>query len=128
MPARTSDLVKQVLMGRCPQCGTGPLFDGYLKLAPKCSTCGAVFPDDASADGPAVFVILLVGFIIVGGMMITQITMSPPLWLQMLIWGPLALGLCLALLRPLKALFITLHYLHGVEEETPQGGSGKDRL
>src|SRR5262245_45730672 len=53
------------LSGRCPDCGQGRLFDGFLALRPRCEHCGLDYSFADAADGPAVFVILLSGFIVV---------------------------------------------------------------
>lgn len=104
------------MLGRCPNCGTGPLFDGYLRSVTQCEDCGAKFPSDAAADGPAVFIMMIVGFFVVAGVLITEVTYAPPIWVHIFLWGPLAAGLCLGLLRPLKALFISLQYRHDARE------------
>jgi uncharacterized protein (DUF983 family) len=98
--------------GRCPNCGEGPLFDGFLKVAASCQVCGFNLASSDSGDGPAVFVILVVGFIAVFGAMFTEIAYRPPVWLPLVIWIPLAGGLCLALLRPMKGLMIAAHVRH----------------
>lgn len=121
------DLLKQVVFGRCPNCGTGSLFDGFLTAVPKCRACGTEFPSDASADGPAFFIMLVSGFIVVGGILFTELAYAPPWWVHMLLWGPVAVILCVAPLRPLKALFIILQYRYDAQEgkaETP--GAGHD--
>jgi uncharacterized protein (DUF983 family) len=104
------------LRGRCPRCGEGRIFSGFLKLAPRCSACGLDFGFADSADGPAVFVILIVGFIVAGAALLTEIAYSPPLWVHFVIWGPLVLILCLGMLRPLKGVLIALQYHHKAAE------------
>ncbi|HEY5290224.1 MAG TPA: DUF983 domain-containing protein [Caulobacteraceae bacterium] len=95
--------------GRCPNCGQGPLFEGFLRLAPRCAACGYDLAGSDSGDGPAVFVILVVGFIAVFGAMFTEIALRPPVWLPLVIWIPAAAILALALLRPMKGLMIAAH-------------------
>lgn len=104
------------LKGRCPRCGEGPLFDGFLAPAPSCSRCGLDFAFIDSGDGPAVFIILVIGFVIVGGALVTEVVWQPPYWLHAVIWGPLAIILSLGLLRPAKGLLIGLQYAHKAEE------------
>jgi uncharacterized protein (DUF983 family) len=104
------------LHGRCPRCGEGRLFSGFLKLQPRCSACGLDFAFADSADGPAVFVILIVGFIIAGAALLTEIAYSPPIWVHFVVWIPLVLILCLGMLRPLKGVLIALQYHHKAEE------------
>ena len=54
------------LLCRCPRCGKGPLFDGFLSLAKRCTVCGLDYSFADSGDGPAVFIMLIVGFIVTG--------------------------------------------------------------
>lgn len=104
------------LRGRCPRCGEGRLFSGFLSHPPACAACGLDFSFADSADGPAVFVILIVGFIVAGAALLTEIAYSPPIWFHFLVWLPLVLVLCLGLLRPLKGVLVTLQYHHRAEE------------
>ncbi len=78
------------ITGHCPNCGRGKLFDGYLTLAPRCNVCGLDYDFADSGDGPAVFVILVTGFIVVGAALIVEVLYAPPYWLH-----ALALGLAL---------------------------------
>jgi uncharacterized protein (DUF983 family) len=104
------------LKGRCPRCGEGRLFDGFLKLAPRCRACDLDFSFADSADGPAVFIILFVGFVIAGGALLVEIAYSPPMWVHVVLWGPLVLILCLGLLRPLKGVLVAQQYVHRAAE------------
>jgi uncharacterized protein (DUF983 family) len=104
------------LNGRCPCCGQGRLFKGFLNLAPRCSACGLDFSFADSADGPAVFVILIVGFIVAGAALLTEIAYSPPIWVHLIVWLPLVLVLCLGMLRPLKGVLVALQYHHRAQE------------
>jgi uncharacterized protein (DUF983 family) len=104
------------LLARCPRCGKGPLFSGYLIQARACSHCGLDFSKFQAGDGPAVFVILIVGAIVAGGALITEVNFHPPYWVHALIWGPAVVILSLGLLRPLKAGLIVLQYKHRAEE------------
>jgi uncharacterized protein (DUF983 family) len=101
--------------GRCPRCGEGRLFDGFLTVAPRCANCGLDFSFADSGDGPAVFIMMIVGFIVVGLALFVEFTFHPPLWLHALIWVPLVLGLSIGLLRPLKGLMIAQQYRHKAE-------------
>ena len=104
------------LRGRCPRCGEGRLFDGFLKLPPRCSACGLDFGFADSADGPAVFAILIVGFIVAGAALMIEVAYSPPIWLHFVLWLPLALVLCLGAMRLLKGVLIALQFHHNAEE------------
>jgi uncharacterized protein (DUF983 family) len=100
------------LSGRCPRCGEGRLFQGYLALPPCCSVCGLDYTPFQAGDGPAVFVILIVGAVVAGGALLTEVNFHPPYWVHALIWGPMVVILSLSLLRPLKAGMIVLQYKH----------------
>ncbi len=100
----------------CPRCGQGKLFDGFLALQKKCEACGLDYGFADTADGPAVFVMLVVGFIVVGGALAVEILYQPPYWLHGALWLPLALILSLLMLRPLKAWMMAQQYRHKAEE------------
>ena len=104
------------LFARCPHCGKGPLFRGYLKVARACSACGLDYSRFEAGDGPAVFVILIVGAIVAGSALLTEVWFQPPYWVHAVIWGPAVVILSLAFLRPLKAGMIVLQYKHRAEE------------
>ena len=104
------------LTGRCPACGRGKLFSGYLTLAPRCNVCGLDYSFADSGDGPAVCVILVTGFIVVGAALVVEMMYAPPYWLHALLWGPLAILLPLLLLRSFKGVLIALQYRHKAQE------------
>jgi len=104
------------LLARCPHCGKGPLFRGYLGVAPRCSACGLSYARFEAGDGPAVFAILIVGAIVVGGALITEVKFHPPYWVHAVLWVPAIVFLSLGLLRPFKAALIVLQYKHRAEE------------
>jgi uncharacterized protein (DUF983 family) len=101
---------------RCPRCGEGRLFAGFLTLAPSCPACGLDYAFIDAGDGPAQFVILIVGFVIAGAALLVEIRFSPPIWVHIVLWGPLVLILCLGMLRPLKGVLVALQYHHRAEE------------
>jgi uncharacterized protein (DUF983 family) len=116
--------VKTGLAGRCPRCGKGTLFAGFLKLRPRCEACGLDYVFADSGDGPAVFVIFLAGFIVVGGALITELLYEPPLWVHAVLWAPLILATTLLPLRPLKGLMIALQYHHKAAEGRADSDNG----
>jgi len=103
-------------LGRCPNCGDGPLFTGFLKVAPKCARCGFDLTRADSGDGPAVFVIFIAGFIAAFGVLFTEIAFRPPIWVHFVIWLPVAAILCLALLQPMKGLMIAAQFVNQASE------------
>jgi uncharacterized protein (DUF983 family) len=104
------DPVSSGLRGRCPRCGEGRLFGGFLRVNRSCANCRLDFSFADSGDGPAVFVILIIGFIVVGLALWTEVTFAPPLLVHFLIWIPLAAFLCLLALRLAKGVLINLQY------------------
>jgi len=104
------------LAGRCPQCGKGRLFQGFLTLRPKCDVCGLDFSFADAGDGPAVFVILFAGFVVVGLALVVEFTWQPPYWVHALLWGPLILLTTLGPLRPFKGVLIALQFHHAAAE------------
>ena len=109
-------VARATLLGRCPRCGQGALFDGYLKVAPKCGACGLDYGPFDAGDGPAVFVILIVGAIVPVSALIVEVKFQPPYWVHVALWVPLVIVLSLALLRLAKALLLVLQYRHGAGE------------
>ena len=102
--------------GRCPHCGEGMLFDGFLKVAPRCAACGYDLSAADSGDGPAVFVILIAGFAVAFAALITEFTIHPPMWVHLVIWLPLTLGLSLGLMRPLKGVLLAAQFMNKASE------------
>lgn len=98
------------LKGRCPRCGEGPLFNGFLTVGKSCSNCGLDYSYADAGDGPAVFVILIIGFIVVGLALWTEVNINPPLWMHLVVWLPLTVVLALAALRLIKGVLLTLQY------------------
>ena len=104
------------LAGRCPRCGEGRIFAGFLTPARRCDVCGLDLQFADSGDGPAVFIILLLGVVIVGGALLVELNWQPPLWLHAVLWVPLTLVLGSALLRPLKGVMIAQQYRTSAQE------------
>ena len=104
------------LRGRCPRCGRGHLFRGFLSLQPHCEVCGLDYAFADSGDGPAFFVMSFVGFIVVALAMWVEFAYEPPLWVHMALWAPLTIVLSLALVRPFKGVLIALQFQHRAEE------------
>ena len=113
--ARVSPFVAG-LTGRCPRCGKGHLFAGFLNVRKECETCGLDYAFADAGDGPAIFVILIAGFVVVGAALLVEIFYQPPFWLHALLWGPLILIVTLLPLRLLKGLLIVLQYHHSASE------------
>lgn len=101
---------------KCPRCGKGGIYAGFLNLRPRCEACELDFAFMDSGDGPAIFVIMIAGAIVVGAALITEVKYQPPLWLHAVLWLPLVLATTLLPLRSMKSLLIALQYHHKAAE------------
>jgi uncharacterized protein (DUF983 family) len=110
--ASISQPVMRGLRGRCPRCGEGKLFSGFVSLRPRCTHCGLDFDFADAGDGPAVFVILIGGALVVFAALITEVVYQPPYWVHAALWLPMILLLTLGPLRPIKGVLIALQYHH----------------
>ena len=113
--------LKAGLASRWPRCGRGRLFSGFLDVAADCDVCGLDLRAQDSGDGPAVFIIMILGFVVVGLALVAEMTFAPPIWLHLVLWTPLTIGGALGLLRPFKATMIALHYKHDLLGAPPGG-------
>jgi len=92
------------------------LFSGLLEVAPACTVCGLDYSKQDSGDGPAVFVILILGFVVVGLAAWVEFAFSPPLWVHAALWFPTILLASIVLLRIFKAPLIALQFHHHAGE------------
>ena len=111
--------LRAALLCRCPRCGEGRLFTGLLEVRGSCTACGLDLSAEDAGDGPAVLVILLLGFIVVGLAAVVEIRFAPPIWVHLLLWTPLIIGGAIAMLRPLKAWLIAQQYRYHRLEAPP---------
>ena len=105
---------------KCPRCGRGKLFDGYLTVAKACATCGLDLQKADSGDGPAVFIIFILGFLVVPLALLVEAWFEPPYWVHVTLWPVVILGGALGLLRPLKGLLIALQFHHKASDSGTQ--------
>ncbi len=105
---------------KCPCCGRGALYDGFLTVAERCAVCGTDLGKADSGDGPAFFIIFILGFIVVPLALLVEAQFAPPMWVHMAIWPIVILGGALALLRPMKGVLIALQYHHRASESGTQ--------
>jgi len=103
---------------RCTQCGVGEVFAGYLKLRDSCRACGADFKSADAGDGPAVFVILIVGALVAPLLIVLQFGLKLPGWIALTVTMVVAVALCLALLPPFKSVLFALQWKHKAREAT----------
>jgi uncharacterized protein (DUF983 family) len=97
---------------RCPRCGKGKLYAGFLGLRPACEACGLDYAFIDAGDGPAIFIIMLAGAVVVAAALIVEIKYQPPFWLHAALWLPLIMVTTLLPLRAMKSLLIALQFHH----------------
>lgn len=96
---------------RCPRCGQGRLL-AVLAVRETCEVCGLDLRAHDAGDGPAVFVILLLGALVVPMALFAETKLEPPMWFHAVVWPPVILALAIAMLRPLKGILVALQYRH----------------
>ena len=110
------DPLRTGVRGRCPRCGKGRLFDGFLKLRRACDVCGLDYGFADPGDGPAFFVLC---FACVPSVILTlwiELHFSPPFWVHLVTSLPFLLLTCLGPLRPLKGWLIASQYVFKARE------------
>lgn len=101
---------------RCPACGEGRLFKGYIEVEPVCNACGQELHHQRADDAPPYFTMFIVGHVIVGGVLTVEQTWAPETWVHLAIWLPLTVGLSLLLLPRIKGALVGLQWalrMHG---------------
>ncbi|CAN5159874.1 DUF983 domain-containing protein [soil metagenome] len=113
---RAPSSLRAGLLCRCPRCGEGALYSGFLKLAKRCDRCGQDFGFAEPADGPAFFVMTGVGILVIAVWGWAVVAFQPPIWLQFATVFPALLVGCLGTLRPVKAWLVAEQYIHKASE------------
>jgi uncharacterized protein (DUF983 family) len=108
--------MRAALRGLCPRCGAGTLFAGLASFAPRCRACGLDYAGFNVGDGPAAFLIFIVGGLVVALAILVELNFGPPWWVHVLLWVPLATLLTIGLLRIAKGLLLALEYRHRARE------------
>jgi uncharacterized protein (DUF983 family) len=111
-PLTLSQTVLRGLACRCPRCGKGKLFDGFLNLKRRCEACELDYAFIDTGDGPAIFIMMLAGAIVVAAALIVEVKYQPPFWVHAALWLPLILVTTLLPLRAMKSLLIALQFHH----------------
>lgn len=104
------------LKGICPRCGQRTLFQGLASFAEKCRACGLDYSTFNVGDGPAAFLIFIVGGLVVMLAILVELKFSPPFWVHVLLWLPLTAALVIGLLRFAKGLLLVLEYRNRARE------------
>jgi uncharacterized protein (DUF983 family) len=116
VPGTAPRPVASGLRGVCPRCGAKTLFAGAIRFADRCGACGLDFSSFNVGDGPAAFLTLILGTIVVILAITVELTLHPPLWLHMLIWIPVTLAGVVASLRLAKGWLLALEYRNAARE------------
>ena len=103
------------ILGACPGCGQAPLFQGPVQFVSKCRACGLDLDSFNVGDGPAAFLILIVGAILTVSAVVVDLSTSPPWWVH-LVWIPIGLALTLGGLRVAKAFLVAQEYAQRAKE------------
>ena len=115
-PDASGAAIRFALRGRCPRCGRGRLFKSALTFADRCDACDLEIAGFNVGDGPAAFLIFLVGFLVVGLAMWVELGFAPPWWVHALLWPPLVTLTTIVGLRFGKAVLLALEYRHEAAE------------
>lgn len=114
---------------RCPKCGTGRLFDKYVKVTHRCSNCGEDMHHHRADDLPAYLVVMIIGHIVVGGFMFAEMNFQLSIWQHLLIWLPITAISSLLLLQPVKGAVVGLQWalrMHGFGDKPDYDDQGKN--
>jgi cytochrome c oxidase subunit 3 len=120
-PRDAASLATVALKGRCPRCGIGPLFSGYLTVAPACTHCDMGFAGNDTGDGPAFFIMMPLCLIVAGLALALELKIGPPLWVHVVLWPVFILAVSGLSLRPIKALMVGLQYRYRDVERENKG-------
>ncbi len=112
--------VQTGLAGRCPDCGEGRLFKSLLSFVDNCAACGADFTNEDTGDGPAVFVIFIVGIFIIPMALGFHMILNPPLAVTFILWGLIIIGVCLWLLRLMRGIMFNISWQRKAREVRAQ--------
>ena len=105
-----------VLKGLCPRCGARTLFAGWVRFADRCSACGLDISLFNVGDGPAAFLIMILGGAIVAAAITLELSLSPPFWVHVLLWIPVTALAVIGALRISKAALLALEYRNKARE------------
>jgi uncharacterized protein (DUF983 family) len=114
-PSPAAATLRSALTGACPRCGERTLFAGLVRFARRCRSCGLDFESFNVGDGPAAFLILIVGGLVTAGAITLELAAEPPFWVH-LVWVPVAALLTLGGLRLAKAWLLAQEYRHRARE------------
>lgn len=103
-------LIQLSLKSKCPACAKGDIYSGLLDVAKKCNHCGLNLQDHDAGDGPAFFVMFIVGISVTLMALIAEFTIGMNLWMHAIIWSMVAIIKSVLLLRIAKSALIAIEY------------------
>jgi uncharacterized protein (DUF983 family) len=106
------------LFGLCPRCGTRSLFGGVASFAPRCRDCELDYSRFNVGDGPAAFLIMVIGAVVVGLALWVEFSFDPPVWVHAVLWAPVIAVATLGGLRITKAALLITEYQRDAREAT----------
>ena len=116
VPAAAPAILDVALKGLCPRCGAPTLFRGWLKFADRCTACGLNIGGFNVGDGPAAFLTLILGTIVVAAAVVLEVSVHPPWWVHVLLWVPITTAGVIASLRVAKGALIAVEYRNAALE------------
>lgn len=119
------DVLPAALFGLCPQCGQKTLFAGATAFSDKCRACGLDYGKYNVGDGPAAFLTLIVGGLVLGLALIVELNWRPPVWVHAMLWFPLTIAAVVGSLRISKAILLILEHRNQAREGSIDTGSEK---
>ena len=108
--------LQAALQGLCPRCGEKTLFAGWATFAPSCRVCELDYAQFNVGDGPAAFLTLILGAIIVAAALTLELTLHPPFWVHLLLWIPVTGIAVVGALRIAKAALLSLEFRNAARE------------
>ena len=110
------DTAQAALRGLCPRCSAPGLFTGVISFAPACRNCALDYTQFNVGDGPAAFLIMIVGAIVTIAAITVELKFGPPFWVHILLWIPVTAALVVGLLRIAKGVLLVLEYRNRARE------------
>lgn len=104
------------ITGACPRCGERTLFDGPVHFAKRCAACDLDYSEFNVGDGPAAFLTLIIGALVVALALTVELSIKPPFWVHFLLWIPFTAAAVVFGLRVGKGVLLSLEYRNAARE------------
>jgi uncharacterized protein (DUF983 family) len=115
-PSPEPSIVAVGFKGLCPRCGAPTLFDGVIRFAAHCRVCSLDIDSFNVGDGPAAFLTLIIGAIVCIAAITLELSMSPPIWVHLIVWPPVTIALVVGSLRVAKGMLLASEYRNHAAE------------